>query len=87
MNKPLHTVAFTDSFLKDCAAAGIDEAALKLIGDTLAADPAAGDLIRESAGARKVRIARPGQGKSGGYRLITAYVGSEAPLYALALYA
>lgn len=56
------------------------------IVDALARDPEAGDAIRESGGARKVRIGGRGRGKSGGYRVITGYVGDHAPVYLLALY-
>ena len=33
--------------------------------------PASGDLIPGGGGARKIRVARQGGGKSGGYRVIT----------------
>lgn len=32
-------------------------------------------------------IARPGEGKSGGYRVITAYLGATAPVLLLTVYA
>ena len=37
----------------------------------IAANPMAGDVIEGSGGARKVRFAGRGKGKSGGYRVIT----------------
>jgi hypothetical protein len=36
----------------------------------IAANPEAGDIIRESGGCRKVRWSRPGTGKRGGVRVI-----------------
>lgn len=36
----------------------------------LIADPDAGSVIRGSGGIRKLRVAAPGRGKRGGYRLI-----------------
>lgn len=36
----------------------------------LIADPEAGSVIRGSGGIRKLRVAAPGRGKRGGYRLI-----------------
>ena len=53
----------------------------------LAANPDAGDLIKELGGVRKVRIARPDGGKSSGWRLLTAFVGEVAPVYLLTVYA
>ena len=52
--------------------------------DTVAADPLAGDLIVGSGGCRKLRIARNGGGKSGGYRIVTYYVGGRLPVFLLA---
>ncbi len=47
----------------------------------------AGDLIQGTGGARKVRFAGRGKGKSGGYRVITFYAGERLPVFLLALYA
>lgn len=55
------------------------EAAVSLI----AASPEAGDLIEGSGGARKVRVAREGKGKSGGYRVITYYLDKGTPVFLL----
>ncbi|WP_366484213.1 type II toxin-antitoxin system RelE/ParE family toxin [Brevundimonas sp.] len=49
----------------------------------IAADPTAGDLIVGSGGIRKVRVAGRGKGKSGGYRVATAHLNSERPVYLL----
>ncbi|HWA23075.1 MAG TPA: type II toxin-antitoxin system RelE/ParE family toxin [Caulobacterales bacterium] len=86
MDEPRHTVAVTDEFLKDCKAASVSHAQLDEIVNALAAQPAQGDLIVGSGGARKVRIAGRGKGKSGGFRLITGYLGPDIPVYAFALF-
>lgn len=49
--------------------------------DFLAANPEAGDLIPGTGGCRKVRIARQGGGKSGGYRVISYYMSQVQPLF------
>jgi hypothetical protein len=49
----------------------------------LAANPAAGVEIPGSGGARKVRVAGRGKGKSGGYRVITFYTGGDIPVFLL----
>lgn len=51
----------------------------------LAGNPETGDLIVGSGGIRKVRVAGRSKGKSGGYRVLAAYVGPEAPVYLLAV--
>jgi len=55
------------------------------IVDSVAAGPRQGVEIRGSGGVRKIRFAGRGKGKSGGYRVIAAFVGPSAPVYLLAL--
>ena len=57
----------------------------QVVIDAVAANPRRGDEIRGSGGVRKVRFAGRGKGKSGGYRVVTAYFGPNAPVYLLAL--
>jgi len=45
--------------------------------------PKRGDLIVGSGGARKIRFAAPGRGKSGGYRVVTYYGGDDLPVFLL----
>lgn len=52
----------------------------------LSKNPEAGDLIQGTGGARKVRIAFKGKGKSGGARVITYYGGDDIPLFLLDVY-
>ena len=52
--------------------------------DRIAANPTAGVLIEGSGGCRKVRVARRGQGKSGGYRIVTYYAASGIPAFLIA---
>lgn len=63
------------------------EAEQKLVIDTLAANPDAGELIVGSGGCRKVRIAGKGKGKSGGYRVVTVFGGDFMPVYLIAVLA
>lgn len=55
------------------------------IASFLAREPLAGDLMEGTGGARKVRFARRGAGKSGGYRTIHYFGGDDVPLFLLAL--
>lgn len=81
----LHVVAELPQFLRDVAAAGLSDSEHQAIVNAVAANPLHGNQIRGSGGVRKVRFAGHGKGKSGGYRVITAYFGPEAPVYLLAL--
>ena len=81
----LHTVAETSGFLADAKAEGMTSASRLALKTSLAAAPEAGDLVVGSGGVRKVRVAGRGKGKSGGFRVLTAYVGPEAPVYVLAV--
>ena len=84
MSSPLHTVAETSEFRRDADAERMPTVTRVALKNMLAANPEAGDLIVGSGGIRKVRVAGRGKGKSGGYRVLAAYVGSEAPVYLLA---
>lgn len=85
MPPTLHVVAELPQFLRDVASAriGVDEH--QVIINAIAADPRQGNEIRGSGGVRKVRFAGRGKGKSGGYRVVTAYFGPNAPVYLVAL--
>ena len=85
MDTPLHTVAETPQFLRDVSAAGLSETERKVIVDSIAADPRQGVEMRGSGGVRKIRFAGRGKGKSGGYRVVAAYMGLHVPVYLLAL--
>ena len=85
MAPALHAVAELPQFIRDTEAVGLSEDERQKIVDAIAADPLQGDEIRGSGGVRKVRFAGRGKGKSGGYRVVTAYFGSDAPVYLVAL--
>ena len=53
----------------------------------LAAGLGPGDEMPGTGGARKVRFAARGKGKSGGYRVITFYSGEDIPVFLLDVYA
>jgi hypothetical protein len=47
--------------------------------------PRAGDLMPGTGGARKVRVAGRGKGKSDGYRVVTYYAAEDVPVFMLAV--
>jgi mRNA-degrading endonuclease RelE of RelBE toxin-antitoxin system len=53
----------------------------------LAAHPGAGDLVRGSGGARKIRWASGGRGKSGGVRVIYYWITAYEQILLLTIYA
>lgn len=82
----MQTVIETPTYLREAAKAGAGEAERATIVDFIAANPDAGDAIQGTGGCRKVRVAGRGKGKSGGYRLITFYSGSDIPVFLLTIY-
>lgn len=63
------------------------EAEREAVIEHLARRPDAGAEIPGTGGARKVRFAGRGKGKSGGYRVITFYSGPDLPVFLLNVFA
>jgi len=57
-----------------------------VIGE-IARNPKAGDIVQGTGGVRKMRIALPGRGKSGGARVIFYYQDDEWPVLLLEVFA
>jgi hypothetical protein len=79
----MQTIIETSDYLRDAKAAGIAADERRAIVDSIAANPTVGELLVGSGGARKIRFAAPGRGKSGGYRVITYYGGADLPVFLL----
>ncbi len=82
----MQTVLLTQTFLRHADAAGLTEDELQDIATVIAGDPLCGDQIAGTGGARKLRHAGYGKGKSGGYRTIHYYGGDDVPVFLLAVY-
>jgi hypothetical protein len=82
----VHTIVETPAYLADVRAARLSEGEREAIVEMVASNPCAGDEIAGTGGARKVRVAGRGKGKSGGYRVITFYSGEDVPVFLLTLY-
>jgi hypothetical protein len=80
------TVAETPHFLRQVASVW-DEAEHEAFVTFIASHPAAGDVIPDTGGVRKVRWSRTGSGKRGGTRVIYFYHDADRPLYLLMVYA
>ena len=83
----MQTVVETAAFLGDARSLGLSDGELLGIITRIAANPAAGDVIEGTGGARKVRFAGRGKGKSGGYRVITFFTGTDVPVFLLNIFA
>lgn len=82
----MQTVIETPDYLSDAKAAGLTDHERQAIVAVLAENPMVGDEISGTGGARKVRVAGRGKGKSGGYRVITFYSGPRVPVFLLAVF-
>jgi hypothetical protein len=69
MASPLHTVVETPEFLARARGLLSEQERSELV-DFLARNPAAGDLMQGTGGARKLRWGAKGKGKRGGARVI-----------------
>ena len=82
----MHTVVETKAYLAAAKEAGMNEAEMLTVVDIVAANPEVGAIMPRCGGARKLRVARPGGGKSGGYRVITYYGGRDMPVFLLTVF-
>ena len=82
----MHTVIETAAYLAAAKSAGMGEDERSAVVDIIAADPTSGEIMPGCGGARKLRVARPGTGKSGGYRIVTYYAGEAVPVFLLTVF-
>jgi hypothetical protein len=81
------TVVETPAFLASAKAAGISDAVRAEIVSAVAGNPELGDLIVGTGGLRKFRFARPGQGKSGGFRVLSYFLSEDFPAFLIGVFA
>lgn len=82
----MQAVVETPDYLADAKAARLTDAERADIVEMVSKTPTAGDPIVGTGGARKIRVAGRGKGKSGGYRVITFYGGDDIPIFLLAVF-
>lgn len=82
----MHAVAQTHAFTRAADEAGMSEEEINNLTDFLAENPTAGDEIQGTGGCRKLRVAVPGKGKRGGYRVITFFSGDAIPVFLLTVF-
>lgn len=82
----MQSVIETQAYLASAKDAGMSAEEMAAVVDMIAANPEAGEIMPGCGGARKLRVARPGGGKSGGYRVITYYAGDVFPVFLLTVF-
>lgn len=83
----LQTVVETRAYLRATDGAGLAADDRDEVVAMVAARPDSGDVMAGAGGMRKVRVRKPGRGKSGGYRVITLFSGPDVPLFLITLFA
>lgn len=82
----MHTVVETPEFLAQAKKLLTESERMQLV-DTVSQYPDTGDVIKGTGGFRKLRLARKGSGKSGGYRVIYFFYDQAMPIYLFSIYA
>lgn len=83
----MQTIIETEIYLRSVKNANMTQSEQEHAINYIAEHPKEGDLIVGSKGLRKIRIARDGKGKSGGYRVIYYYHNEDKPVILLMAYA
>jgi len=81
----MRTIAETNEFRKRVKSLSISDEDVSDIISTLAKNPELGEAL--GAGLYKIRIARKGDGKRGGYRILYFYKPIEMPIFLLTIFA
>jgi hypothetical protein len=77
----------TEAYQRSAIASGVSEHERLDISNYVSANPSAGEIMKGTGGARKIRFAGRGKGKRGGYRVITYYAADDVPVFLLDLFA
>jgi hypothetical protein len=81
----MHSVIETEVFRRS-ADALLSEDERLAITTAISANPMLGELMPGTGGARKVRFAGRGKGKSGGYRVVTYFAAEDVPVFLLEIF-
>ena len=81
----MHVVVETRPFMRQAERIGLDNESRGRLASDLARSPKAGTPLGH--GLYKIRVARKGGGKSGGYRVIYYYKEADLPLFLLFCFA
>lgn len=79
----MQCVAQTPTFDRSAKECGMSDEERHNIVTFIAENPDAGDLIKGTGGARKLRFSLGNKGKSGGVRVVTYFAGEDIPVFLL----
>lgn len=82
----MHTIIETHEFTRQSKKLRMTEEEIDFIKQFVGLNPAAGNVVPGTGGARKIRIPLRGRGKSGGFRVITFYSGVDIPVFLIDVY-
>ncbi len=82
----MHTVIETEAYNGDAKSIGLSSEEQHQITTLISQDPTGGVVIQGTGGARKLRIAKKGKGKSGGYRIVWYFAAADVPVFLLAIF-
>lgn len=82
----MQTVIETNAFIADADDAGMDADMREEVVSMVATDPQRGDLLKGTGGFRKFRVAKPGKGKSGGWRVVSFFAGVAFPVFLITVF-
>lgn len=82
----MQTVIETNAYLAAAKDAGMTADEMAAVVDLIASNPEAGEIMPGCGGARKLRVAKSGKGKSSGYRVVTYYAGNAVPVFLLTVF-
>lgn len=80
---PIHTLVETAAFTARVKKLGLTASELAAVYDQYASTPDYGQVVRNTGGLRKGRIAKVATGKSGGYRVFSFFADRENPVFLL----
>jgi hypothetical protein len=83
----MHAVCETHEFERAAAEAGMTPDEVARLTLILSETPDAGELLVGTGGARKLRFAKAGRGKSAGYRVVTYFCADDIPVFLMDVFA
>ena len=86
LRRAVRLVFIETSIFRKTAEALLSDATMRALEDMLLENPRAGAVEDGTGGARKIRVALPGRGKSAGARVLYIYVEHTARIYYLLVY-
>ena len=82
----MHTVVETPSFIAAAKSVGMTNPVRADVVNAIAENPMIGEVMEGTGGFRKFRFARPGGGKSGGFRVVSYFHSAGMPAFLITVF-